>query len=527
LFGPGKGTPWASVNIYASPTGPEGETFTAGKVLYKHNAPVALVQNLAATTVQALNATLATIGGKVVSPGSVSPFQIGIWNNIIHYGANSNSFPNVGQLVTYSVANALNQILQTGGIAGGDVYIKRAVQSFVSTALPGGYHVNGDLSALTGDISIAQNYEQYVQNASVIDALIAASPDSAFAAGWLITLQAAAALNLDVRASSDWIGGWGTFLAGLNADAEQMTASFVGNTRSITVGTTTIADTIPTDGKDIITDTTANDTISISTNGVLAANGNVLFNGAAAASGDASAIAAVIYAGPGNSTVYAGGQGDDVVGYTGAGFGNEYLAAGSLVNGAFVQSLNATWLFAGAGKDTLQGGASGGDMLAGGTGNDLMLAGSGSTLFVGGSGDDTMVGNNGNDIFQVGLGAPATLIEAGTGDDTIVFGYGDGNVTVTDVYGANGELSLGAGITWSNLAFQQSGSNLTISLVDANRNPTGDEITLDGWFTGRCVIDWRRPRGRCRFLAVTMPETYRPASVWGRRHAMRRSGHAA
>jgi hypothetical protein len=484
----GHPNPWASAEIGVGPTGANGATFTIEETQSKSGGPMATVDSIAQNIAQALNAVLTQIGGRVVSPNSIIPSWVGIRDGVPQFRLANSSYidspPDVNTLITYAVANALQQILGAGGIAGGDVYIKRAVQAFVANALPGGYQVNGDLTALTGDITIAQSYEQYVNNTAVINALIVSTPDSGFAAGWLVTLATADALGLDRRQSSDWGGGWGGYLATLSADPEQLSVSFLNSARYITVGATTYADTIASNAEDVITDSTANDTISISADGTLQANGNVLFDGTAAATVQASNIAAVIYAGPGNSVVYAGGQGDDVIGWMGPGYGNEYLAVGSLVDGAFEQSQNATWLFAGAGDDTLQGGASGGDMLQGGAGNDLMLAGSGSTLFIGGSGDDTMDGSNAGDIFQVGAGDHATLIEAGSGDDTIVFEFGDGDVTVTDA-GGDDELSLGSGITWANLAFAQNGSDLDITLENANQQPTGDPRAANGDGGGR------------------------------------------
>jgi len=495
----GHPNPWASAEIGVSPTGPDGATFTVEATQSKSGGPLATVESLAQTITQALNGILALTGGQVVAPANIIPAWIGIRDGIPAFRlasmANPQNISDVDTLVTYTVANALQQILSTGGIAGGDTYVKRAVLAYVNSVLtPGSYQVNGDLSALTGDIEIAQNYEQYVNNAALIDAVIASSPNSAFAAGWLATLAAADALGLDQRQPTDWAGGWGAFLAAQNATAEQLSVSFESNARWITVGSTTIADTIPSNAKDVITDSAANDTIGISEYGVLQANGNVLFDGVAATTAQTSQIAAVIYAGPGNSVVYAGGQGDDVIGYTGAGYGNEYLVAGSIGTGGTIeQSQNATWLFAGAGNDTLQGGASGGDMLEGGTGNDLMLGGSGSALFVGGSGDDTMVGSTGGegDIFQVGQGDHTTLIKPGSGDDTIVFEFGDGNVTVTNAGSGDNVLSLGPGITWSNLEFiETSGGNLELELLSANGQPTGDEIGLNDWFSAQPSVQW-------------------------------------
>ena len=197
------------------------------------------------------------------------------------------SFSDAGQDLTYAVTNSLNQILH-GGIKGGDVYIKRAVQAFLNAAQPTpGGPVSGDLSALTGDISIAQNYEEYADNTATINALIAASHEQRVRGRLAGHLAGGPTRSeLDQRAASDWTGGWGAYLAGLNADPEQLDqhrSSWSNARLPVTVGTITIADTDRVQrGKDIITDTKANDTISISATGVLQADLNALFDGTAA-----------------------------------------------------------------------------------------------------------------------------------------------------------------------------------------------------------------------------------------------------
>ena len=499
----GTPSPQAFATIGVERSGADNATFAVDGYTSKDKGPVALVQNLAQSTTGALNGILAEIGGRVVNPSAVVPFIVGVRRGIASFRtgqlSNDYHFSDVGQLQTYAVSNALNQILTGGGIAGGDIYAKRVLASFLNDALTNrGYNplangqnasplIAGDLGALTGDLSIAQSYARYVANPDVINALIAASPNSAFAAGWLVTLQAADALGLNRRSASDWTGGWGQYLATIKADPEQLGASLANNARVLSVAGAAIPDTIATSAKDVITDTAANDTISISASGVLAPNANAQFDGAAATTARTSHIAAVIYVGPGSATVYAGGQGDDVVGGT----GNQYLAAGSYLNGAFTQSLNATWLFAGTGNDTLQGGASGGDVLQAGAGNDLLRAGAGSAWLIGGAGSDTLVGGNAGDILQAGQGA--TLIEAGAGDDTIVFGFGDGTALVTNTGGLNNELSLGAGITWANIEFARpNATDLEVELLGANQTPTGDAITLADWFNAQNQIQWLR-----------------------------------
>jgi hypothetical protein len=55
----------------------------------------------------------------------------------------------------------------------------------------------GNASAFATDLEIAHDYRTYVDNSPVINALMAAEPDSAFTAGWTITLLRAQALGLN------------------------------------------------------------------------------------------------------------------------------------------------------------------------------------------------------------------------------------------------------------------------------------------------------------------------------------------
>ncbi len=82
-------------------------------------------------------------------------------------------------------------------------------------------------STLGGDLSVAQDYENYLNNREAINALIAANPDSAFAAGWIATFARVNDLELNQYGASDFLGGLVGFLdsvakAGLGFDASDV-----------------------------------------------------------------------------------------------------------------------------------------------------------------------------------------------------------------------------------------------------------------------------------------------------------------
>src|SRR5262249_34388883 len=82
------------------------------------------------------------------------------------------------------------------------------------------------------------------------------------------------------------------------------------------------------------------------------------------------------------------------------------------------------------------------------TGNDTLQGGAGNDLFMGGRGNDTLVGGGGNDAY---------VFSRGDGQDQIVNGL-TGQTP-------RGELDFGAGISDEQLWFQQSGDDLTISVM--------------------------------------------------------------
>ena len=97
-------------------------------------------------------------------------------------------------------------------------------------------------------------------------------------------------------------------------------------------------------------------------------------------------------------------------------------------------------LIAGAGDDTLIGGAGndqleagtgddevmggdGNDTLDGSFGNDMLNGGSGNDILVGGAGDDDLTGGDGNDIMRGGAGADRFLFTGDAEGDDRIFDF--------------------------------------------------------------------------------------------------------
>jgi Ca2+-binding RTX toxin-like protein len=180
--------------------------------------------------------------------------------------------------------------------------------------------------------------------------------------------------------------------------------------------------------------------------------------------------------GEGDDHLYGDGGRDDLKG----GAGNDTLEGGS----------DDDILFGDKGADTLQGedgddylsGGEGDDtLLSGGAGNDVIEGGSGEDRLQGGAGEDTLVGQNGDDTIIAGSGID--YLQGGAGNDRLEGGLD------TDVYIFNGEFGqdviveaparenrdeiVFSGYQLSHLWFQESGTNLIITLIG-----TENQVTL-------------------------------------------------
>ena len=138
-----------------------------------------------------------------------------------------------------AVHAAALDVLQHLEVIGGDLLLKRGHQNSSSNIPDPGPEWSGltaassqsgaeKLVTMSGDLGVAQDYENYLNNREAINALMAANPESAFTAGWIATFARVSELGLNHVNASDFTGGLVGYLdsvnkAGLGAEAANAT----------------------------------------------------------------------------------------------------------------------------------------------------------------------------------------------------------------------------------------------------------------------------------------------------------------
>jgi RTX calcium-binding nonapeptide repeat (4 copies)/FG-GAP-like repeat/Haemolysin-type calcium binding protein related domain len=286
---------------------------------------------------------------------------------------------------------------------------------------------------MAGDLSVAQDYENYLDNREAINALIAANPDSAFAAGWIATFARVNDLGLNRVNSSDFLGGLVGYLDSVAKAGLHFSDADVAVTQSG----------------------------SILTVAIKVANGTDI---------------------PGSLSVFADqvSESSDASGTT-VQFVIAGLAAGAAAAGHDI-------LIAGAAADTIHGG-SGFDFIDGGAGDDQLYGDDGNDILHGGKGNDTLYGGPGDDTYAFARGDGAdTLIDSYHHLVANAAGGPHGSPQFHDQHDDGGADSLvfGLGISPSDVVVKISGHDLIVGVKDpANANiPFGqltDTVTLKNW----------------------------------------------
>ena len=491
------------------------QSFDVGRVWSKNGGSKDVVGSMAGQVGQILNGMIAAMGSRVADASGIRAGAYEIKGKKYWYkedGSSPISFTtrDAESLVLHGAYVALTDLSER--LVGGDVYVKRALAATLAEAsgatpnytgnalgglagarelLGGSAPANPAIGAfsfdlLFGNISTAQDYAQYIQNAPVITALISISPQSAFAAGWAITRARVLELGLDRRWRSDWLGGWGAFLDQaedglvdgesitpgtvlLELDPQSRGRSFVfldptGALRTV------LGDTIETTAKTLVNATSTDDAIALindtwteirtitetvtvganrtffnrRTNSEFTIDSETHYQGTPISLGEGLVLT-------GETTVEV--TRDVAINHTGWRVAN---AAGLAIDGEAITSgpseqiRVAAVIDGGAGNDTIRGGDLGNDLL-GGDGNDTLIGGVLDDWQFGGAGDDRLFAG---DVADVSFSDTATdaasqaardaavVVDGGNGD------YLDGGEGNDFIYGGRGSdwLNGGAGV---------------------------------------------------------------------------------
>ncbi len=340
---------------------------TTGNWLVMDGGKIIFADTMAKTAANNINAFLDSLGVKAVAAAEYGPTKVGYFVNHMNqrYVFAVDPVGNNGELnqdnTTAAIAYAQNAALAGLSLVGGDVVVRRA------------FHASRDegMVQLAFDVQIAKDYRYYLENVSLINTLIAAQPQSEFAAGWLVTLLRAQELGLNQGSANDFRGGITAHLLGI-ADKLAWTPDFDPNNP---------------------------DTLILRQGGHVVKIDNAF--------------------GPGATLHQIGTDGADNVNFSGQAIQSVLRYDGGAGNDSIVGHQGTDLLVGGAGDDTIDGGA-GHDWINGGDGNDTLYGGAGDDLVVGGDGDDYLNGGSGVDTLIGGAGNDTIDIDATEARDTIV-----------------------------------------------------------------------------------------------------------
>lgn len=170
-----------------------------------------------------------------------------------------------------------------------------------------------------------------------------------------------------------------------------------------------------------------------------------------------------ILLGNGNNTIHTGAGNDKIT----SGNGNTLVYAGEGQNTVTTGAGNDK-IYVGAGNDVINAGNGRNEIYAGegvntittGTGDDLIYAGAGNDVINTDGGNDLVYAGGGNNRLNLGTGND--IVYAGSGADIFTLNAGMGSVEIRG-WGSNDKISLGAGLTASNLTFTRTNGDTLIS----------------------------------------------------------------
>jgi Ca2+-binding RTX toxin-like protein len=253
------------------------QKFVVANVWSRKNGSKDAAKSIASAVSETYNSILAATGGTLINPYAVQSGSYGMRKKDFVYRPSGGGSDRGDITQRFSGQDAAQHLIGYGvyqglsdpdfKIAGGDIYVKRALYN--TFGMGGIDPLNFDTSILLGNIASAQSYEKYLQNSTVINALVSAEPNSVFAIETLLTLARADELGLTRRAASDWFGGFSFLLAEAGTNAAQVDFGFDYDpasgqiSRLIGIGQYVLGDAIDIAGQTTIEGTAVAETIDL------------------------------------------------------------------------------------------------------------------------------------------------------------------------------------------------------------------------------------------------------------------------
>ena len=252
--------------------------FEVTNVYSKQGGSKGVARSLASAVAGTFNGVLAATGGRLLDPAAIQSGNYGMrGKSLVYRPTHTRDKDSITFRLPMKQEDAMARMAAYGiyqgltdpdfRLVGGNVYVKRAIYNTFKIGEIDPAHF--DAAILLGNIASAQAYQNYLDNAAIINALIAAEPDSIFAAELAINLALADELGLARRNESDWYGGFSGLLADANTNAIDVQFGFDYDpysgqiSRLIGVGDYVLGDAIDIAGQTMIEAGAANDVIDL------------------------------------------------------------------------------------------------------------------------------------------------------------------------------------------------------------------------------------------------------------------------
>ncbi|WP_053078331.1 calcium-binding protein, partial [Methylobacterium tarhaniae] len=151
---------------------------------------ITLASTLAGSIQQHVNDTYTGSNLRIDLNHKYTDFSLGMYidkdSNRKIYSVNGD-FVASQESMTGLIAGSVDYVFTNSNAVGGDLFARRAYAAS---------HKEG-LTRLSFDLQVAQDFKKYLANTSLINSVIADSPESSFSAGWIATLQRALELGLN------------------------------------------------------------------------------------------------------------------------------------------------------------------------------------------------------------------------------------------------------------------------------------------------------------------------------------------